>query len=175
MALVYVIQNKKNGKCYIGQTGKPFKWRLSGHIYSRSLIGNAIRKYGLPNFSIFLNEVPEQFLDNLECNLIQIYNSLAPKGYNLESGGNKNKHFSEELLLKMSRLRKGRPSPNKGKIGHLHTEEWKQARSRALIGKPSARQDYHPTEETRKKLSIALKGKPWTEKRRKASRGVHNG
>ena len=48
--------------------------------------------------------------DELETYYIKEYNTLSPYGYNLESGGNKNKILSEETKKKMSISRMGHPS-----------------------------------------------------------------
>jgi hypothetical protein len=49
-----------------------------------------------------------------------------------------------------------------------HSEESRKKMSNAKKGKPSPWRGKHFSAESRKKLSISLKGKPWTERRRKA-------
>ena len=93
---IYKIENKINGKCYIGQSeniGR--RWRAhqsaafnpNANNYDTTLY-RAIRKYGLENFTFtILVECEISQLDELEKSYIQQFNSLAPNGYNLTAGG----------------------------------------------------------------------------------------
>lgn len=166
MGCVYVLQNKLNGKVYVGQTVKKVAYRIADHKKSLRPIGRAIRKYGFENFTCHENEVPEPFLDNLEANLICLYDSLCPNGYNFESGGNLLKHHhssskekmsasrkgkkqSQETRLKRSESMKGMPHPwAKGK-----TNQGIQAARKAWIG-------MHHTNESKAIMSVLKKGKP---------------
>ncbi len=91
---IYKIINNINNKCYIGQSIDIYtRWKQ--HIYEvkhpriHNKIYNAIRKYGLDNFSF---EVVEECklnhieLDNLERKWIEYYNSYD-NGYNSTRGG----------------------------------------------------------------------------------------
>ena len=70
MPCIYKIQNKQNGKVYIGQTMSTLSWRLHsqwiGHFTlafernSNMRIHKALRKYGKDNFTY---EVLEEKLD----------------------------------------------------------------------------------------------------------------
>lgn len=98
---IYKIVNKINKKIYIGQSIN-IKIRLSVHktapfnkankAYDSPLY-RAIRKYGIKNFSFeILIECPQEKLNELENYYIQLYNTLAPHGYNqvlAEQGGTK--------------------------------------------------------------------------------------
>jgi len=63
---------------------------------------NAIRKYGWDQFSIeILYSFPkegnwQERLDELEIQEIALRNTLAPHGYNNETGGNSNKVLQED-------------------------------------------------------------------------------
>ena len=115
---IYLIKNKINGKCYIGQalcfTGSNNnRWgtlgRWNSHIREATktnqdhciLLNNAIRKYEKNNFEIFtLLKCNKKDLDINEENFILEYNSIQPNGYNIKFGGSKSKN-SEETILKM--------------------------------------------------------------------------
>lgn len=166
MGCVYVLQNKINGNAYVGQTVKKLAYRIADHKKSESLIGRAIRKYGFDNFTLHVNEVPEPFLDNLETNLIWLYNSIRPDGYNLESGGNLLKHHHTSSKEKMSAAR----------MGKKQSQETRQKRSESMKGKPHpwakgktnkgiqvAREVWkgkHHTDESKNVMSALKKGKP---------------
>ena len=101
-----------SGKVYIGQTKQKFEKRLQSHL-SKSKSSNlylykSIRKYGWDNFikEVVLDKIAEDKIDDLERQYIKELNTLAPNGYNLESGGNKNKHLSEEHRNKISKALK---------------------------------------------------------------------
>ena len=105
LGTIYILRNKINGKCYVGQT-VDWNSRYSNHINNKKndmYIDKSIKKNGINNFSIFLcKDIPIKFLDQFEINMIQKLNTLVPNGYNLESGGNKNKKQHEETKKKIS-------------------------------------------------------------------------
>ena len=95
---VYLIQNKVNGKCYVGQhVGDDLDWYFQENIKS-SLRGNtgkrllyrAIRKYSPENFdirSISTFDTKEE-LDRYEIAYIKFFGTRNPElGYNLTDGG----------------------------------------------------------------------------------------
>lgn len=106
MMIIYKLTNKINNKIYIGQTIKPFKERLRGHLYdalyrkkpSDSRLSNAIRKYGIDNFNkeiIHIAETLEE-LNYLEEFYINKYNSRDRNiGYNIKYGGENCLHSNE--------------------------------------------------------------------------------
>lgn len=102
--IIYKITNKINGKIYIGQTTSLLQKRWNSHCNrkDRRGISNAIFNYGKENFIIEeidgANDQSE--LNYLEQHYIYIYNSIAPNGYNILSGGKNSKH-TEESKLKM--------------------------------------------------------------------------
>ena len=153
MGIIYILENKINKKCYIGQTIKKFKDRMLGHKSEaklnkkRNLIGNALRKYGLENFKITIMDCQEEYLDWLEQEWIKELNSLSPNGYNLDTGGNKNKHLSEETRLKISKAGKG----NNNSKGRIVSEEQKEHLRKLNKGKISSFKGKHHTEEAKEK------------------------
>lgn len=89
MKAIYKIENKINHKIYIGQSKNPqkrFEQHCSRVPQYKSLIYDAIQKYGKENFSF---EVIGWFEDYNEKEkfYIQYYQSLVPNGYNIAIGG----------------------------------------------------------------------------------------
>jgi group I intron endonuclease len=120
MPFVYSIKCKLEPyKEYIGQTGhEDFQLRLNGHMSDvkngrKRHMYNAIRKYGWDQFTIeilhsFYREGDwQERLDELEIQEIAQRGTLAPGGYNNETGGNKNKVLHEDTKELMSSVRSG--------------------------------------------------------------------
>ena len=180
---IYKITNMINNYVYIGQSIH-IKARWKEHINALRrgdsrcvLLQRAWNKYGEENFSFEILELcSEDVLDELEVKYIELYSSCV-RGYNIESGGNKNKHLSEETkqllreahigrkmseetIQKMSDARIGDKNPMYGKT---HTEEARKKISEAHKGKPG-----HPTtEETKELIRKANIGKPKSEETKK--------
>lgn len=86
---IYKIENKINHKIYIGQSNNPqrrFKEHCVRKTAHRSLIHEAILKYGEENFTFEILEWCEDFNEK-EIYYIQKYRSLTPNGYNICKGG----------------------------------------------------------------------------------------
>lgn len=140
---IYIPTNLINGKQYVGQTIR-IKRRIWEHKNDKRnlLFPNAIKKYGIENFKIISFSCPKEDLDWTETFLINELNTLAPNGYNLETGGHKNKHHSEITKQKMSLKNKGENNPMFGKTaeespswGRKHTEEELQLMREIKTGK----------------------------------------
>ena len=123
---IYLIRNKINNKVYVGQSVN-IKDRWSNHkrelekgIHYNDHLQKSYNKYGKTNFEFKVIEYCEkEKLDELEVYWIKYFDSMKwEKGYNSESGGNKNKRFSEERIKKITG--EGNPMFNKN-----HTEETK--------------------------------------------------
>jgi len=167
MGTIYILENKINGKYYVGQTTKTFKERLQRHKYSNFPIDKALKKYGNDSFNkILIENIPEEKLDELEQKYIEKYNSLNPKGYNLTTGGNKNKHYSKKSRIKNSEAHKGEKNV---RFGTHHTEETKKKQSEAHKGEKNHFFGKSLAEDHKKKLSEANKGNiPWN----KGTKGI---
>ena len=109
MGIIYITTNLINRKQYIGQTIQSLKERKRGHLKESKKeikpypLYRAIGKYGWDNFKWVSFSCPEEDLDWTETFLIKEFNTLVPNGYNLDSGGNKNKHHHEITKKKMSK------------------------------------------------------------------------
>lgn len=88
---IYKITNLVNNKVYIGQsTDIERRWRNHRARYTtcNSILYQAIRKYGLENFSFeIVEECGENFLNEREKYWVSYYNSFE-EGYNATIGGN---------------------------------------------------------------------------------------
>ena len=121
---IYLITNKINKKCYVGQTIKTPEYRWRQHIKCSKYekvkhlpLYRAFRKYGVENFTfeVIVQNVPSDLLNDLETNCIEAYDGT--KGYNILKIGNSTRgfKFSKETLLHLSNVRKGKEPINKGK------------------------------------------------------------
>jgi group I intron endonuclease len=116
--IIYLITNKIDGKQYVGQTVQTLKRRWAFHICKRSgciYLKRAMDLHSKENFTIEeickTNTLEE--LDQKEKEFIIKFNTLAPNGYNLTTGGER-PNFSEESKQKMSNSKKGIIPWNKG-------------------------------------------------------------
>lgn len=93
---IYLITNLCTKKQYVGQVvqHRGYKTRFREHLcgtkYANTrLLSNSIKKHGPDKFKIELVEdnIPERLIDEKEIFYIKAYNTLAPFGYNMTSGG----------------------------------------------------------------------------------------
>lgn len=106
MAIIYKIENKQNGKIYIGQTKRTLDWRLNnswcGHFHlafnanSSGYLHTALRKYGKDSFTYEIieennnlaKEELKKWLNEREEYWIAYYQSNKHEfGYNKTKGG----------------------------------------------------------------------------------------
>ena len=74
MGYIYKIENKLNGKVYIGQTVKTVEKRFNQHknnsnkdYFSQIVLYKAFNKYGIENFEcVELEEIDNELLDERE-------------------------------------------------------------------------------------------------------------
>lgn len=116
--IVYLITNILNKKRYVGQTVQSLSNRWKFHLSKASgciALKRAIQKYSKENFEIkalsYCNSIEE--MNHREQYYINLFNTLAPNGYNLTTGGER-PEFSEESRQKMSDLKLGKSTWNKG-------------------------------------------------------------
>ena len=130
--VIYLITNKINNKQYVGQAinissngriwGSKRRWQKHVSMARNNkcecyVLENAIRKYDSANFIVEdIIECPIDELNINETKYINYYNTLAPNGYNLMTGGSNGRKHSEITRTKMSQTR----------IGKKHSEETKK-------------------------------------------------
>lgn len=98
---IYCIENKMNHKKYIGLTTRSIKERFSEHCKADTVIGEAIRKYGVDNFMCYEvdNAQSKNELSELEVHYIHHFGTLKD-GYNCTIGGDGVKYDDTvEVLL----------------------------------------------------------------------------
>lgn len=87
---IYMLENKINGKKYIGQT-VDLERRMREHRRrdKRQVIDKAITKYGIENFNLEILEedIPVRNLDCYEKHYIAEYDTFHGEGYNMSGGG----------------------------------------------------------------------------------------
>jgi len=101
MAVIYMITNKVNGKKYIGQTWD-YRRRKTEHARGKKNypINQAFRKYGEGAFSwriVYAGINSQTELNRVEARSIARFNTLAPKGYNLLAGDQREKRIGQAL------------------------------------------------------------------------------
>ena len=88
--IIYKISSP-SGKVYVGQTVRSFEKRVQEHKRDSSgctALKSAIDKYkDQMKYEIIEENVPQEQLDEREIYWIKELNSLAPNGYNLNTGG----------------------------------------------------------------------------------------
>ena len=179
----YMVQNKVNGKSYIGITTRSIKRRWYEHCCVPNscgkLLAKAINKYGAEAFELTVIASAFKGLDNLkelEKQLILQNRTFAPNGYNLTLGGDGVfgfKHSEESTQRQRDRLRGkvcSEDTKQKMKLAHSgeknhffgrhHSEETKARISAAKRGSIGPRLGIPVSEETRRKISETLTGKP---------------
>lgn len=118
--MIYCLTNNVNGKQYVGKTND-WARRWNYHRTAKSVIGNAIRKYGIDNFTMeVLERTSKQLVDWREIYWIAIMDTIRPNGYNLTYGGD----GGDSLSL----------TGNKHKLGKTESEETRKKKSVARMG-----------------------------------------
>jgi group I intron endonuclease len=121
MGFIYMFTSPSN-KRYIGQTTRTIEERFNEHQTKCDCVAiyNAIQKYGWENVKKEWFEVPDDELNFYEEMLVELYETLAPSGYNLKEGGGNGGRMCEEVKKKMSESRKGDKNHLFGKTGENH-------------------------------------------------------
>jgi len=169
---IYKLTHKDSGKVYIGQS-KHLKRRLNEHKRcensedkkgSQSVVRRAIKKYSFDafDFEIILYCQEGEYMNMMETKLIQFYDCLVPKGYNVRDGGNK-VFMSEEGRKRISKANSGRivseetrlKLSESGKEHYLNnprSDEWNQKLSIASTGKKKSEEHILKISERRKEF-----------------------
>ena len=174
MGSIYKIINTVNGKAYIGQTRHDAeKTRIRDHLTGRGniIIKNAVEKYGQDafTFEILHDGIIPEFLDELEIEAIEKFNTLSPHGYNLDTGGGGGKKPSEETRRKQSEWQKGKKrgplsTETRRKISEAHKGKYRSKEhceniSRSLKDRPSWHKGKKRSKEACERIGRASKGR----------------
>jgi group I intron endonuclease len=180
---IYEIVNIVNDKRYIGQSKNIYvrfrshKNKLRNNQHHNSYLQNAWNKYGENNFIFNVIKICDDTeLDDLEKQYIGLYNTCNRKcGYNIDNGGNSNKHLSTETREKISKAHKKEnlsvetlKKMSDSAKRRCSTQEWKQYYHNVLSGRSLS-------EETRLKMSEAHINKSHSEEARKKIRKANMG
>jgi group I intron endonuclease len=109
---IYQLTHKETGRIYIGQSKRlgqrfaSYKKPLTGKR-KLTYVEQAIKKHGWSAFDakLIIAAEGQEYLDLLEINAIKVFDCVAPKGFNIRTGGNTST-FSAETRKKMSDIRK---------------------------------------------------------------------
>ena len=139
---IYIHKNKINGKVYVGQTSKTLNDRSrSGEGYKHNCtFYSAIKEYGWENFEHKILEectsIEEAY--SKEKHYIELYKSNKEEfGYNMTNGGNKGTILSESAKERQSKSKTGEKNPMKN---HIFSEEHRKNLSNALKGKKKSKE-----------------------------------
>lgn len=166
--LIYKVTNLINGKIYIGQT----HFRNDDYLGSGIIISSAIAKYGKNNFKkeYIDNANTQTELDEKEKFWIKELNSQDKNiGYNIADGGWNDFTMNDEIKEKISNTLKGKyVGENAFRYGLKLSDEHKKAISIANKGKTLS-------DEHRNKISKANTGKSMPEHVKKIISDCHKG
>lgn len=180
---IYCIENKIDGKKYIGKDSRLPK-RMVFHLrelkkgkHINTYLQNSWNKYGEENFDFYIiEECENKNLSEKEVFYIRYLETKSPNGYNCTDGGEgmKGRKHSPETLEKMRVSQTGRKHSEETKkkisdsnMGHVLSEEAKQKISDANSGENSVWFGRKHTEDEKIKIGIGNKGKIVSEETRK--------
>ena len=175
-----------NGKVYIGQTcQKPeHRWSDGKGYKGCPLVESAIKKYGWGNVDhIILRDcLDSDEADKWERFFIDEYKSNQREcGYNLRTGGTTGYRYTEEARSKMSKVQTGKKQSEETckrhsealkryYSSHKVSDETREKLRKAALNQSRSKPRNPMSEETKKKISEALKGRegrPLTEDEKK--------
>ena len=175
MGYVYKITNTINNKAYIGiSIHEPTQGRIKDHLSGRGnrLIAKAVKKYGKDAFTyeILEENVFDEFLPDLEVAYIANFNTIAPNGYNLNSGGD---HAipSVNTRRKMSEAKKG----NQHLLGKTPSINTRRKISKANKGEKNHFYGKTHSVNARRKMSEAKKGATFSSEHLRKLSDAHKG
>lgn len=167
---VYCHTNLSNGKQYIGITKrKPEKrWGINGVRYSEQAFGNAIDKYGWVNFSheILLDGLTREQAEAEERRLIRERNTMAPNGYNMNTGGGLGLEVSDVTRekLRTSRLGAKASQQTREKISAIHKGKTVSEETKRRIS--DSRKGIRESDEWKQRIADGVRGHKWSDSQR---------
>ena len=169
---IYVITNTVNGKQYVGQTIKTITQRWSEHCSqasaprrARTALPAAIRKYGADVFTIeaiyeLIATSMQPDLDAAEAIFIELFQTMAPDGYNLVHGGRGGARSAEARehmsLAKQNQSQETRAKISANRRGKIHSPD---ARARMSASQRRRFERDGVSSATRQRLSVASKNR----------------
>lgn len=134
MGIIYLITNTTSGKRYVGQTKGSLRGVTGRHLSlargkQKLAVSWAIAKYGAHAFRFeTLAQVTQLGLNPAERWFIRQLETLAPRGYNLTSGGDSSCVVSEQTREKLR-------APRPGRRGFSHSAETRLKIRDSCLGK----------------------------------------
>lgn len=133
---IYAITNKLTSKTYIGQTNNP-TYRFKSHKnnykykYKSNALYSSFLKYGVEQFIFQVIEEHDtrEEANDAESFYIQLFQTMAPNGYNLAPGGNctsptlSTRIKISNTLKSKQNLNLRNKGPNHPRFGHKHSPE----------------------------------------------------
>ena len=178
---IYLIIDLLTGKKYVGQHHY-HKPELDPNYHGSGRIIKRLYKKRPETLKMEYIKTcySQEELDEWEKYFIFVYDTMSPKGYNLQEGG-RGGTPSENTRKRISEAAKGRTPPNKGKHlseelrrkiseatkGRTSSEELRRKISEATKGRTSPNKGKSMSEETRRKMSESHKGKHLSEEQKR--------
>jgi hypothetical protein len=161
---IYKITNLLNNKIYVGKLKDTSVFET--YWGSGILIQRTITRYGIENFKKeILEEVADANINDRERYWIKLFNAYDIKiGYNLTEGGEGGDVFSKKPDYLKNITRK---NMSKARKGMKQTPEWIKNRIGMITGPRNGMFGKKLSEVTRKKISLKLKGRKFTETHKK--------
>ena len=130
----YIVYKNDGDLMYIGQISRHDKnkiyYRHCGHMSGKQHVDRLLRTHRFDFGILWIGFVED--VDATEKYFINFFNTMYPFGLNHQTGGNKNKQFSEDTLKKMSEKQRGEKSWRWG----LKMPDWiREKQSKSLMGK----------------------------------------
>lgn len=158
---IYCIENTVNGKKYIGMAQdiagrwRSHKCELKNNVHGNSYLQHAWNKYGEQSFKFYvLENVSKKDLPSAEIKWISRLGTFG-NGYNLTAGGEGQykRNLTDEQKAHLSEINMGAKNPN---FGLKRSEETRKKMSEAMKGiKRSKLSKAH-----KEAISRKIKGKP---------------
>jgi len=174
MGWIYLIRNKVNGKCYVGQTRQKkveSRWAVHSRPIEQntSYIANAVRHHGWDSFETsIICEIPNEELNVREILEIKERNTIAPNGYNLKPGGD-NHETHPFVRARISASNTGKKQRPEVIAKRTEANTGKKRTLETCIKVAEARKSRKHTEETIAKL----KGRKHTDEEKLRMKGSH--